>query len=90
MSDVQLFDVLVDGDRIDIAVVQSVSGEDDQTHLSRRLGGGVDLLQLSDPAPSNPPFGEFASVNLDLRRTNLLTLSDLLQIGIDEDRDIDA
>src|SRR2546428_11763756 len=90
MPDVQLLDVFVDGDGIDVSIIQTVPGENDESHFPGRLGSSVDLLQLCAPASANPTLSEFAGVDLDLRRANFLTLPDLLEIGIDEDREVDC
>src|SRR5439155_23045796 len=75
---------------IDVSIIQTVPGENDESHFPGRLGSRVDLLQLCAPASTNPTLSEFAGVDLDLRRANFLTLPDLLEIGIDEDRDVDC
>ena len=51
VSDVQLLDVVDPRDPVDVAVVQPMSRQHDQSQLSRGRGGGDDLLQLALPLP---------------------------------------
>src|SRR5579859_5180081 len=89
MADVQLLDVFADSDRVDVAVIEAVTGENDQSHLPRGFRRGVDFFQLVRPGSARPAFGELAGIDLDLRRADFLALPDLLEVRIDEDRNVD-
>src|SRR5258706_3429277 len=90
MADVQLLDLGDGGNAVDVAVVEAVAGQDDQSHLPRGLGCRGDLLQLRWPGAALPRVSVLAGIDLDLRGPDALALPDLVEIGIDEDRDIDA
>ena len=91
MPDVQLLDLRDGGDAADVPVVESVSGQDDQPHLPRRLGRGSHLFQLAAPVPAAlPSLGVLAGVDLDLRRAQFLALADLIEIRVGKDRDVHA
>src|SRR5260370_18233695 len=90
MTDVQLLDFRDLGDAIDVAVVQPVAGEDDEAELARTARGCGHLVELRAPVAVPPRFRVAACVDLDLRCPDFAAVPDLLEIGIDADRDVDA
>ena len=68
----------------------TVAGKHAQSHLACCLRRGRDFLQIGRPGAASPPFGVLSRIDLDLRRMQPVTVPDLFEIGVDENRDSDA
>src|SRR5258708_6715977 len=90
MAYVQLLDLGDGRDTVDVAVVEAMAGQDDQSHLPRGLGRRGDLLQFWRPGAAFPGVSVLAGIDLDFRTPDALALPDLIEIGIDEDGDVDG
>ena len=88
VTDVQLCNLRDFGDRLDVVIVQPVTGIDLQAQAGRVDRGCADALQLLTGIGSG--FGIGAGVNLDDRRAGGACRLDLDAVCCNEQRDADA